>query len=207
MSAKALWLLLKTKLHAENTPNGPRLTFNRQIHAAGSVSHGQFHPKRMYVDAPAAGSITDDNWRDFLRFANILWLADSAVTIATTEFDEAPAAQTVPEVPADPSVAADSTELPAVWTDAIEEFEDESSVVAALRLLARAGAETTEEIGEEVGSLPTAVAWPDRKIALLIDHDDSYADAESRLRQDGWTLLYPDTLDEQTIPAALLGKE
>ena len=111
----------------------------------------------------------------------------------------------MPEIPADASIAADSTELPAAWADAIEEFEDESSVVAALRLLARAGAETTEEIGEEVGSLPTAVAWPDRKIALMIERDDSYADAETRLMADGWTLMYPDTLNEQTIPAALLG--
>ena len=207
MSAKALWLLLVSKVRAANTPGGPRLTFNNQIHVGGSVTGEQFHPKRLYVDAPTAGSITDDNWRDFLRFANILWLADAPVVVATSEYDEASAAHTAPEVPAGVSIAKDSTELPAVWADAIEEFEDESSVVAALRLLARAGAETTEEIGEEVGSLPTAVAWPDRKIALLIERDDSYADAENKLRNDGWTLMYPDTLNEQTIPTVLLAKE
>ena len=207
MSAKALWLLLVSKVRAANTPGGPRLTFNNQIHVGGSVTGEQFHPKRLYVDAPTAGSITDDNWRDFLRFANILWLADAPVVVATSEYDEASAAHTAPEVPAGVSIAKDSTELPAVWADAIEEFEDESSVIAALRLLARAGAETTEEIGEEVGSLPTAMAWPDRKIALLIERDDSYVDAENKLRNDGWTLMYPDTLNEQTIPAVLLGKE
>nr|WP_305082881.1 DEAD/DEAH box helicase [Corynebacterium sp. CCUG 69979] len=205
MTDKALFLLLKPKVRAANTPSGPRLTFNNQIHVGGSVTEGQFHAKRFYVDAPAAGSITEGNWRDFLRFANILWLADSPVIIATSEHDEIPVTETETEVPPAVSASADTGDYPAAWADALEEFEDESVVVAALRLLAHAGAEATEEIGEEVGSLPTAVAWPDRKIALLIERDDSYVDAETRLREDGWTLMYPDTLDEQTIPAALLG--
>ena len=207
MSAKALYMLLAPKLRPANTPNGPRLTFNEKIHAAGSVSNRQFRPKRIYVDAPSAASITDDNWRDFLRFANILWLADSPVIIATSEQDEVPVAVSMPEEPVEAPAASDIDEYPAAWSDAIEEFEDESAVVAALRLLARAGAEASEDIGEEVGTLPTAVVWPDRKIALLIEHDPSYSDAESRLRDQGWTLMYPDTLNEQTIPAALLGKE
>ena len=45
------------------------------------------------------------------------------------------------------------------------------------------------------------------RIALLIEQDASYAGAEAKLREQGWTLLYPDTLSPETIPAGLLGKE
>ena len=85
--------------------------------------------------------------------------------------------------------------------------EDEPEVAAALRTLAEAGAAETEEIGEEIGSLPTAVSWVERKIALLIEPEGTNADAEGRLLSDGWVLLHPDTLSATTIPAALLGKE
>ncbi len=80
-------------------------------------------------------------------------------------------------------------------------------MAAALRTLVDAGAAPTEEIGEEIESIPTAVSWTELRIALLIEHDASYADAEETLRGRGWTLLYPDTLSPETIPAALLGKQ
>ena len=80
-------------------------------------------------------------------------------------------------------------------------------MAGALRTLVDAGAAPTEEIGEEIGSIPTAVSWTELRIALLIEQDASYAGAEAKLREQGWTLLYPDTLSPETIPAALLGKE
>ena len=93
------------------------------------------------------------------------------------------------------------------WAEAMEEFGDESAVVAALRTLENTGAAPTEEIGEEIETIPTAVSWTELRIALLIEQDASYANAEESLRAQGWTLLYPDTLSAETIPAALLGKE
>ncbi|MCT1449932.1 DEAD/DEAH box helicase [Corynebacterium sp. p3-SID1194] len=213
MSAKALLTLLRGKLRPSTAPEGARLTFREEIHVIGSVTRDGFKPKRFYVDAPDADSIAEDNWRDFLRFANILWLADSPVIIATSASDEQvePEAATVAGTDSltseEPAATTDREAVAGAWAEAIEEFEDETAVLAALRILARAGAESTEEIGEEIGTLPTALVWPDHKIAMLIERDESYADAESELRSEGWTLIYPDTLDEQTIPAVLLGKE
>ena len=170
---------------------------------------------QMCIDAPHAGAISTETWHDFLRFANLLWLADAPVEIGTSDdandadvagvADEA--AETADAEAAGGAEAADGVLAPA-WSEAILEFdgdEDASGVVKALRLLARSGAEATEDIGEEVGSLPTAVSWPHRKIALLMERDESYASAEAALREAGWTLLYPATLDEHSIPAALLG--
>ena len=208
MADQALMRLLIGKSKARSIPGGAHVTFRDQIHLRCAFLEQQLHPKRAYVEAPHAGSITDENWRDFLRFANIWWLSDAPVLIATTAEDEGAVAVEPAEVPAAVSADTDAVvdEVPEAWAEAIEEFEDESRVLAALQLLARAGAEATEDIGEEVGSLPTAVSWPDRKIALLMQHDASYAQAEDTLRDQGWTLMYPDTLSEQTIPAALLGK-
>ena len=208
MADQALMRLLIGKSKARSIPGGAHVTFRDQIHLRCAFLEQQLHPKRAYVEAPHAGSITDENWRDFLRFANIWWLSDAPVLIATTAEDEGAVAVEPAEVPAavSPDVDTVATEVPEAWAEAIEEFEDESRVLAALQLLARAGAEATEDIGEEVGSLPTAVSWPDRKIALLMQHDASYAQAEDTLRDQGWTLMYPDTLSEHTIPAALLGQ-
>ena len=94
-----------------------------------------------------------------------------------------------------------------LWAEALAEFEDEIEVAAALRVLVEAGAQPTEEIGEEIESIPTAVSWSELQIALLMERDASYAEAEGTLRGQGWTLLYPDTLAAETIPSALLGKE
>ena len=94
-----------------------------------------------------------------------------------------------------------------MWAEAIEEFEDESDVVAALQVLADAGAAETEEIGEELHGLPTAVTWVEHQIALMLDEEGADADTEAKLRNEGWILLYPGSLNPQTIPAALLGKE
>ena len=211
MAEKALVKLLSGKVQKRPIPGGAQLTYRDGIHLQFSVSGQRLNLKRFYVDAPTADSITEDNWQDFLRFANILWLADAPVIIATSEFDEAGIPAGVSGETAVSNAGADdevgTSEDVGAWAEAIEEFEGESDVVAALQFLASIGAEPTEEIGEEVGTLPTAVVWPDHKIALMVERDDSYEEAEKTLRGDGWTLMYPDTLDEQTIPAALLGKE
>ena len=132
--------------------------------------------------------------------------AGDAEAAAVAEAAEAETTDAIAD--ADAAAEAAGGAISAAWSEAISEFDDDedaSSVVKALRLLARSGAEATEDIGEEVGSLPTAVSWPHRKIALLMERDESYASAEASLREAGWTLLYPTTLDERSIPAALLG--
>ena len=91
--------------------------------------------------------------------------------------------------------------------EAAEFFSSYTKISRYLRTLVDVGAAPTEEIGEEIGSIPTAVSWTELRIALLIEQDASYADAEKSLRAQGWTLLYPDTLSAETIPDALLGKE
>ena len=221
MVDQALIQRLKQVAIPSSTARGPRITYNNEIHFDGTFMRTPdtqelvFVLKRMCIDAPHAGAISAETWHDFLRFANLLWLADVPVEIGTSDdandadvagvADEA--AEAADAEAGEGAVAADGVLAPA-WSEAISEFdgdEDASGVVKALRLLARSGAEATEDIGEEVGSLPTAVSWPHRKIALLMERDESYASAEAALREAGWTLLYPATLDEHSIPAALLG--
>ena len=156
-------------------------------------------PQRLWVDAETPGSITEDNWRDFLRFANIMWLANNTATVDVGDGDAVGVVE--PEVVEKQSAV--EAAVSGLWAEAIEEFEDEADVAAALRTLVDAGAPPTEEIG----AIPTAVSWTERRIALLLEHDASYVGAEDKLREQGWTLLYPDTLSPETIPAALLGKE
>ncbi|MHC2850618.1 ATP-dependent helicase YprA (DUF1998 family) [Corynebacterium mucifaciens] len=200
---KALLQMLSTSLVPRLIPGGARLTFRDEIHFDAVQVDGIAVPQRLSVDALEPGSITGDNWRDFLRFANIMWLANNTVRVDVGNGDAAGVVE--PEV-----VEKESAVEAAVsehWAEAMEEFGDESAVVEALRTLENAGAAPTEEIGEEIETIPTAVSWAELRIALLIEQDASYADAEESLRAQGWTLLYPDTLSAETIPAALLGKE
>lgn len=195
---QALIALLRSSARPTRTEGGIRLTLRGEIHIDIAPVGAVMLPQRLMVDAEAPGSITEENWRDFLRFANIIWLANNAITVEVGDGGR-------PEV-VDKQEAPSAVEA-ALWREAIEEFEDEPEVAAALRTLAEAGAAETEEIGEEIGSLPTAVSWVERKIALLIEPKGTNADAEERLLERGWVLLHPDTLSATTIPAALLGKE
>lgn len=200
---EALLQMLSGSLRPSRIPGGARLTFRSEVHFDGILADGAVALRRLHVDALTPGSITEDNWRDFLRFANIVWLANNAVTVDVGDGDAVGVGQ-----PEDvEKQSAVEAAVSGVWAEAIEEFEDEADVAAALRTLVDAGAPPTEEIGEEIGSIPTAVSWTELRIALLIEQDASYAGAEAKLREQGWTLLYPDTLSAETIPAALLGKE
>lgn len=200
---KALLNMLSTSVVPSRIPGGARLTFRNEIHLEAAAINNELVPQRLCVNALSPGSITDDNWRDFLRFANIMWLANNTVTVDVGDGERVSG-----EEPEDvEKQSAVETAVSGLWAEAIEEFEGESEVLAALRTLVHAGAAPTEEIGEEVGSIPTAVSWTELRIALLIEQDASYAGAEAKLREQGWTLLYPDTLSPETIPAALLGKE
>ncbi|WP_175934250.1 DEAD/DEAH box helicase [Corynebacterium sp. Marseille-P4321] len=198
---KALLQMLSTSLVPKVTPQGATLTFRNQIVFDAIPVKGVATPVRMRADADAPGTLTEDNWREFLRFANIIWLADNAVTVAVGEVEVVEGGR--PD-------GVDKQEAPVqtgLWAEAIEEFGDEPEVAGALRTLAEAGARETEEIGEEVGHLPTAVSWVEHKIALLIDAEGTHPAEESTLRDQGWRLMYPDTLSATTIPAELLGKE
>ena len=199
---KALLQMLSTSVVPSRIPGGARLTFRNEIHFDAAKVGEEMVLQRLLVDALAPGSITEDNWRDFLRFANIVWLANNTVTVDVGDGD----AVGVGEPEDVEKQSAVEAAVSGLWAEAIEEFEDEADVAAALRTLVDAGAAPTEEIGEEIGSIPTAVSWTELRIALLIEQDASYAGAEAKLREQGWTLLYPDTLSPETIPAALLGK-
>ena len=200
---KALLQMLSTSVVPSRTPGGARLTFRNEIHFDAAKVGEEMVLQRLLVSALTPGSITEDNWRDFLRFANIVWLANNTVTVDVGDGDAVGVGQ-----PEDvEKQSAVEAAVGGLWAEAIEEFEDEADVAAALRTLVDAGAAPTEEIGEEIGSIPTAVSWTELRIALLIEQDASYAGAEAKLREQGWTLLYPDTLSPETIPAALLGKE
>ena len=200
---KALLQMLSTSVVPSRIPGGARLTFRNEIHFDAAKVGEEMMLQRLFVDALTPGSITEDNWRDFLRFANIVWLANNTVTVDVGDGD----AVGVGEPEDVEKQSAVEAAVGGLWAEAIEEFEDEADVAAALRTLVDAGAAPTEEIGEEIGSIPTAVSWTELRIALLIEQDASYAGAEAKLREQGWTLLYPDTLSPETIPAALLGKE
>ena len=87
MVDQALIQRLKQVATPSSTARGPRITYNNEIHFDGTFMRTPdtqelvFVLKRMCIDAPHAGSISADNWRDFLRFANLLWLADAPVEI------------------------------------------------------------------------------------------------------------------------------
>lgn len=202
---KALLQMLSTSVVPTRIPGGARLTFHNEIHFDAAPVGGEIVPQRLHVDALTPGSITEDNWRDFLRFANIMWLANNTVVV---EVGDGAASGTVAAGPGGVEKQSPiETAMSGLWAEALAEFEDEIEVAAALRVLVEAGAQPTEEIGEEIESIPTAVSWGQLQIALLMERDASYAEAEGTLRGQGWTLLYPDTLSAETIPSALLGKE
>ena len=198
---QALIALLRGFARPSRTEHGVRLTLRNEIHIDIAPVGATMLPRRLSVDAETPGSITEENWRDFLRLANIIWLANNAVTV---EVGEGGGQEVVDKQEAPSAVEAAVSEL---WAEAIEEFEDEPEVATALRTLAEAGAAETEEIGEELHGLPTAVTWVEHQIALMLDEEGADPDTETKLRNEGWTLLYPGSLNPQTIPAALLGKE
>ena len=198
---EALIALLRDTARPSRHSTGVRLTLRNEIHVDITPFDGRMVPRGLSVDAEVPDSITADNWRDFLRFANIMWLANNTAVVSVGD------GSVVGEPEGVDRQSAVEAAVSGLWAEAIEEFEDESEVVAALRTLVDAGAAPTEEIGEEIESIPTAVSWTELRIALLIEQDASYAAAEAKLRESGWTLLYPDTLSPETIPAALLGKE
>lgn len=197
MDTAMMWYLSQVSPGAR-TERGIRFTYRNELFFDVHRTSGTVVPARLMVDAEQSGSITEDTWVTFLRFANIMWLANNHVEVGTGAGDGVVEKQT-------PQPAAQ--EASGMWAEAIEEFEDESDVVAALQVLAEAGAAETEEIGEELLGLPTAVTWVEHQIALMLDEEGADPDTETKLRNEGWTLLYPGSLNPQTIPAALLGKE
>ena len=159
------------------------------------ISPTEFAPERLFMDT-SAGVLEADAWNEYLRMANVLWLAGQGVRVETSAGGVEK--RTLPAEPA-PQVAG-------AWAEAIEEFEDEEAVVAALRTLAAQHAAPASEIGEELGSLPTALIWREAKVALLLEADPSYAEAEADLVRGGWTIVHPEGLTPDAIPQALLGK-
>lgn len=152
-------------------------------------------PAGLLLDA-SAGVLEREPWNQYLRMANVLWLTGRPVEMLTGEVgvDKRGA---LPE-------PAETPQVDGAWAEAIEEFEDEATVVAAMRTLAAQHAKPAAEIGEELASLPTALIWREEKVALMLEDDPTHAGAEADLAHGGWTILHPEGLTAETIPSALL---
>ena len=186
-------------------------------------------PVQLYLDI-SGRNLDQQLWNDYLSVANLLWLSGARVTIATSETDAelldsvaqpeqladslggtvAAATSSDPSADASTGLGGKADVVPAggfwhdVFADYDEEDEDDGEIVAALRLLVDAGVIPGDTIGAELASLPTVVTWDAQKVALLEAADESYAEAEKSLQDDGWRLLYAEDLDTDDIPDELL---
>ena len=152
-------------------------------------------PARLFLDA-SAGVLEREPWNQYLRMANVLWLTRRPVEMLTGEVG-VDKHEALPE-------PAETPQVDGAWAESIEEFEDEATVVAAMRTLAAQHAKPAAEIGEELASLPTALIWREEKVALMLEDDPTHAGAEADLAHGGWTILHPEGLTAETIPPALL---
>lgn len=186
-------------------------------------------PERFYLDI-SGRNLDQQLWNDYLSVANLLWLSDARVTIATSETDAelldsvarseqltdslggtvAAAINTDPSANVSTGLGGKADVVPAggFWKDVLDDYdeddEDDGEIVAALRKLVEAGVIPGDTIGAELASLPTVVTWDAQKVALLEAADDSYVEAEKSLQDDGWRLLYAEDLDTDDIPDELL---
>ncbi|MCG7277882.1 DEAD/DEAH box helicase [Corynebacterium imitans] len=152
-------------------------------------------PARLLLDA-SAGVLEREPWNQYLRMANVLWLTGRSVEMLTGEVG-VDKCEPLPE-------PAETPQVDGAWAEAIEEFDDEATVVAAMRTLAAQHAKPSAEIGEELASLPTALIWREEKVALMLEDDPTHAGAEADLAHGGWTILHPEGLTAEAIPPALL---
>ena len=117
---EALLQMLSGSLRPSRIPGGARLTFRSEVHFDGILADGAVALRRLHIDATEPGSITEDNWRDFLRFANIVWLANNTVTVDVGDGDAVGVGQ-----PEDvEKQSAVEAAVGGLWAEAIEEFED-----------------------------------------------------------------------------------
>lgn len=145
-------------------------------------------------------------WGQFWALANLLAIGEDPVSFtaaypgaaaapAPARAQAAPAAEPTPEpvseavltAAAAPGATSGEPDSAGEWAETLEEFADEdSAVVESLRTLAASGGVPEDfERGPEVAGLPTVLAWPQRRVALLFTEDE-YEPGEPNAALEGW---------------------
>ncbi len=156
-------------------------------------------------------------WRLFLGLSNMAYLDPTLARVEVIEsaVEEAVALDVVPETTpvdsesstssasqASPAEPAPQAEITPGWEEALEAFEDEPEVHAALQALASAGMPEPEadSVGGEVSGIPVVAQWPKAKVLLLFaeDAEDLRADFEA----DGFAVFGADFGDEPGLTGA-----
>lgn len=184
-----------------------------QITLATNYSKKKFSARSLHLDATSASELDRPVWNTFLTLSNLMWLSPDQLTV-TSGAGGPESLGTAQDSQSGSHIDATTTEpLPATstlsseWQEIVEEFVDDADphVERALELLIAAGAPSTDVIGEEFAASPSVVAWPTQHIVLFAASDE-HSSSNEILTSQGWTVLFADTLTEDTIPAELTGK-
>lgn len=155
--------------------------------------------RELKLEEVTPGELDVLTWTTFLNLANFMWLSPDGLQVSTAD---TPA----PDIHAAPVEEAPTIELPTAWQPYLEDFRDDEEAITALQLLSGEGAATPESTGEEWAGLSTVAMWPSQRIILLYEGPESPDEGtvEQELREQGWTLLFADSLTSSDIPDTLL---
>ncbi|GAB6965514.1 MULTISPECIES: DEAD/DEAH box helicase [Corynebacterium] len=197
--------------------------------AKASMTPGAFGPliecgakgTQLFLDFRVEdGTPNTETWNWFLNLANLFYLNAYAAgrNVINVENVSSSATTTTPsesgvtdavletfgdaeETDHDKSVV-ETIAANGMWAEAIDEYrDDESEVVAALQLMVAAHVIEPSDIGGEINGIPTAVSWPDKRVALVFPGD---AQSFSAAVADGWTIIDSDGFTTSAIPESLL---
>lgn len=151
-------------------------------------------------DNDAALSVeTRDQWREWLRWSNLLELRPLTAVVTTRRHLSSASMSIAPaDTPVQP-VAADSDSLSGPWREVYDGVI--GPVQALVTALAKLGV-PVPEVGEEVSGLPVEISWPTMRIAVdpTLDGTD-----QQELSEAGWTLCAADAESvAEAIQAAAL---
>lgn len=155
---------------------------------------------RMTADV-TSGSIDSRSWNIFWNIANMLWLSDQPVGIHTSAtppdlVDFSAAEEAAVEI-------AGGADIGRQWREAIEDYDDIDIIARAFHTLASAGAMPADEIGREMYSVVVAAVWDDQKVVIWEGGSSDHPDIADEMRNQGWTIIYPDQLTVEAVPARL----
>lgn len=122
-------------------------------------------------------------WQRWLQLANAFTDASHPVLQASTmqSTTGGPPAVIVP------TASAAARDLAPEWAALAELVKGSPLALALVRALAATAAVSVPYYGEEFGNgTPVDFAWPDRKVAVLVDADDASVED---LQADGWTVV------------------
>ena len=133
--------------------------------------------------AEAVGSPAHEaSWREWLRLSNLLAFKPIGLTIGSV-LSAVSAGGSVEEEAARLEMSGG---LSSAWNELLEQATEFEKTL----LLAIANADITvlPELGFEVDGLPVSIAWPEYRIAVVLDGDDGRAE----LQAAGWTTVGTD---------------